>query len=172
MHNKLHFVLFVVALLFYTQSLFAITLNPVAQRAIQQCLPNDYKPYMARIVKIESNGNPFAININGNHKILRQPKTKKEAVYWSTILINKGYSIDMGISQINSQHFKAGGLFAKSSIEAVFDPCANVLMGAYIFGKNYNKYDGSVVMALSAYNTGHPEKGIKNGYVSKVLTSN
>jgi type IV secretion system protein VirB1 len=157
MRNKLNSLLVLGALIGCAQSSFAMPLGPVAQQAIQQCLPNDYQPYMARIVKVESNGNPFAININGGYKMSRQPKTKEEAVYWSTILINKGYSVDMGISQINSQHLKAGGMFAKSGVEAMFDPCENLLMGAYIFGKNYNKYD---------------EKGVKNGYVSKVLASN
>jgi type IV secretion system protein VirB1 len=95
----------------------------------------------------------------------------EEAVRWSEALINAGYSIDMGYAQINSQHIKPGGKFYKLGIGVadLFDPRINLLAGAKIYGDAHNLSNGDIVKALSIYNTGDSERGIKNGYVMAVL---
>lgn len=137
---------------------------------VVKCVPSDYHYIMYKIVKAESKGNPLAVNVNGNTKLQRQPASQDEAIYWSRYLFKQGYSIDLGYAQINSVHFKKNGLFGKSGfkIDHAFDVCTNLQMGAYIFAQAYIKY-GDVAKALSVYNTGSPIKGIKNGYVNKVL---
>lgn len=139
---------------------------------IKNYLPESYHEVMRRIVKHESGGMQFAIGVNSKKfKLERQPKSIDEAVQWAEALINAGYSIDMGYAQINSQHIKPGGKFYKLGITVadLFDPRINLLAGAKIYGDAHNMSNGDIVRALSIYNTGHSERGIKNGYVNAVL---
>lgn len=138
---------------------------------IQKCLPKEYHGIMSRIVKVESGGNPYAININNGLKLSRQPSNAAEATAWSEALIQKGYSIDMGLGQINSQHIKSNGVFGRLglSVKDVFDPCTNLRMSSYVFGMAYYRHNGDWLKALSAYNTGNGVNGFKNGYVARVL---
>lgn len=138
---------------------------------IQRCLPYEYHEIMKKIVKVESGGNPYAININGGAKLSRQPQNYYEAVSTANYLISQGYSIDMGMAQINSQHFSKKGFLYKIGItvEDIFDSCTNLRAGAKVFGDAYLKNNSNIVSALSAYNTGSPVRGIQNGYVNKVL---
>lgn len=123
------------------------------------------------IVKVESGGNPFAINVNGSRRLARQPKSKGEALAWSEWLINRGYSIDMGLTQVNSANLAR----LRTNIHAMFEPCANLAAGASILSREYanasrqlGSGQGALRAALSAYNTGNHRAGITNGYVAKV----
>lgn len=123
------------------------------------------------IVKVESGGNPFAINVNGSRRLARQPKSKAEALAWSEWLINRGYSIDMGLTQVNSANLAR----LRTSIHAMFEPCANLAAGASILSSEYanasrklGSGQGALRAALSAYNTGNHRAGITNGYVARV----
>lgn len=146
--------------------------NDFIDHAVKSCLPYEYHDIMKKIVKVESGGNPFAINVNGGHKLTRQPVNYDEAIHAAKVLIGNGYSIDMGIAQINSQHFSKNGFLHKLglSVDEIFDVCTNLRAGAKVFGDAYIKNNGNAISALSAYNTGSPVKGITNGYVKKVLS--
>lgn len=129
---------------------------------------------MIAIIKVESGGNPLAININGSRRLTRQPRSKAEAQIWSEWLINRGYSIDMGLAQINSTNLSHLGV----SVANMFDPCINIAAGARILTDNYagaaQRYgqgQNSLQAALSAYNTGNHRAGFANGYVSKVTNA-
>ena len=126
---------------------------------------------MMAIIKVESGGNPLAMNVNGKQRLARQPASAIEAVAWAWWLINKGYSVDMGLAQVNSRNLQRLGL----PPEAMFDPCYNIAAGAQILTENYaaaSKKFGSGQVALraaiSAYNTGNHSGGFSNGYVRKV----
>lgn len=138
---------------------------------IEKCLPYEYHDIMKKVIKVESGGNPYAINVNGATKLSRQPSNYEEAVVTARHLINQGYSIDMGMAQINSQHFSKNGFLSKLgvSVEDIFDTCTNLRAGAKVFGDAYLSNNKNTIHALSVYNTGNPTRGIKNGYVSKVL---
>jgi type IV secretion system protein VirB1 len=88
------------------------------------------------------------------------------------ILMNAGLSIDMGLGQINSRNLSWLGL----TLETVFDPCLNlramqaVLIDGYErAAKTHGPGQQALVAALSTYNTGHPERGVRNGYVASVF---
>ncbi|MGJ0489462.1 lytic transglycosylase domain-containing protein [Methylobacter sp.] len=139
---------------------------------IKECAPMVAPQTMAAIVKTESQFQPWAIGINGNVKLTRQPNNKAEAVATAQSLIAQGYNIDMGLGQINSANLDRTGL----SIESVFEPCTNLAVSAAILQANYQsatkKLQGeqsALHAALSAYNTGSFTKGFKNGYVQKVV---
>ena len=147
---------------------------PGIELLLAQCAPNVAPTTMLAIIKVESRGNPLAINVNGQKRLARQPSSLNEAITWADWLISRGYSVDMGLTQVNSQHLKRLGLSART----VFDPCLNVAAGGRILTENYtdasHKFgvgQAALRAAISAYNTGNHTAGLRNGYVSKVTTA-
>lgn len=79
---------------------------------------------------------------------------------------------DLGLAQINSKTAARLGL----SIEQVLEPCRNLQAMQQVLVENYRSGvaakgigQGALEAALSTYNTGHPTRGLSNGYVAKVL---
>lgn len=147
---------------------------PGLEQLIVQCAPNVAPTTMMAIIKVESSGNPLAINVNGKQRLARQPASVIEAVAWANWLVDKGYSVDMGLAQVNSRHLQRFGL----PPEAMFQPCYNIAAGAQILTENYanaTKKFGSgqtaLRAAISAYNTGNHSRGLTNGYVRKVANA-
>ncbi len=129
---------------------------------------------MMAIIKVESGGNPLAINVNGSRRLTRQPKSKAEAMAWAEWLVGNGYSIDLGLTQVNSANF--GKL--RTSIGDMFDPCANLAAGGHILVREYagaaqrlGLGQDALRAALSAYNTGNYRAGFANGYVARVVAA-
>lgn len=140
----------------------------------QQCAPTVAVPTLAAIVKTESAFRPYAIGINRGGKLSWQPRSKDEAVVTARWLITNGYNIDMGLGQINSANLKRLGM----SVEDVFDECKNLAAAATILSNNFNhtkrltaNSETALHMALSMYNTGHPQRGFRNGYVQRVVAN-
>lgn len=122
------------------------------------------------VVQVESGGNELAINVNGlKHNPPRQTD-RQQAIATAKAWIAKGYSVDIGLMQINSKNLHGLGL----SVEAAFEPCTNVHAGAVILSTSYARAiqntrteQDALKVALSYYNTGSPERGFSNGYVAK-----
>lgn len=136
------------------------------------CAPMVHPDTALRLVKHESGNNPFAIGINGPYRLSPQPQSRAQAVATAKMLVEAGLSIDMGLGQINSRNLPGLGL----TLETVFDPCLNlramqvVLLHGYEKAtRNFGPGQQALVAALSAYNTGHPERGVRNGYVASVF---
>lgn len=135
-----------------------------------QCAPNVAPETVAAIVRTESRGNPLALNVNG----ARQPSkqiTVADAVATARRYVAAGYSVDLGLGQINSRNMRRLGL----TWETVFDPCANIAALGQVLSQNYRAMAGgrhpqtALRLALSMYNTGSPSRGFRNGYVAKVV---
>jgi len=138
---------------------------------LQQCAPNVAPNTMQAIIRTESGFNPLALHVNGNARLQRSPKTAAEAAAWSSWLIKQGYSVDMGLMQINSRNLTRLNLTPAD----VFDPCQNVRAGAAILTEQYGRATQThgtgtkaLLHAISAYNTGNFKDGFHNGYVAKV----
>lgn len=137
----------------------------------QACGPNVHPTTTMAIIKVESGGNPFAINDNtSGHSY--SFTNKDDAVYKSYELLTLGHSIDMGLMQINSVHLKG----MKIRYYDLFDPCYNVQIGTKILSDFYVKYsepgmnkEQRLYRALSAYNTGSPWKGTR--YTNRILAA-
>ena len=135
-----------------------------------ECAPSVHQQTIAAVVHTESAGNPWAIGVNRANPKHKRPTNKTEAVAEAKRLIEAGYNIDMGLGQINSANLEWLGL----TVEQVFDPCTNLQAAAkiltqnYIRAASYGETQDRLKAALSAYNTGHFERGIKNGYVGEV----
>ena len=136
------------------------------------CAPMVHPETALRLVKHESGNNPFSIGINGPYRLSPQPKSRAQAIATAQMLVAAGLSIDMGLGQINSRNLPQLGL----TLETVFDPCLNLramqvvlLQGYERATKTHGPGQRALVAALSSYNTGHPERGVRNGYVASVL---
>lgn len=84
--------------------------------------------------------------------------------------IGRGFSVDLGLMQINSRNLAALGL----PLPMAFDTCSNLHGGAVILTANYlgaaATYGPGLTalqVALSLYNTGTRHKGFNNGYVAR-----
>jgi type IV secretion system protein VirB1 len=135
-----------------------------------QCAPSVAPETVLAIIQTESSGEQFALNVNGG----RQPARQNNAVDAATTArryVAAGYSVDLGLGQINSRNMRWLGL----TWETVFDPCTNVAALARVLTTNYNSVKAgrdpqtALRVALSMYNTGSQTRGFRNGYVAKVI---
>ncbi len=135
-----------------------------------QCAPSVAPETVLAIIQAESSGEPFALNVNGGRQPARQ-SSAAEAAATAQRYIAAGYSVDLGLGQINSRNMRWLGL----SWETVFDPCTNVAALARVLTTNYNAVkagrdpQSALRVALSMYNTGSQTRGFRNGYVAKVV---
>lgn len=136
-----------------------------------QCAPNVAPETIAAIVQTESQGFELAIGVNG---LARQPapvSSVAQAVRIARYYVGKGYSVDLGLGQINSRNMKALGL----TWDNVFDPCTNLAAAGAVLSGNYRSVrtglhpQRALRIALSMYNTGSQSRGFSNGYVGKVV---
>jgi type IV secretion system protein VirB1 len=135
-----------------------------------QCAPNVAPQTVAAIVQTESRGKPFALNVNGT----RQPAPQLnvvDAAATARRYVTAGYSVDLGLGQINSRNMRKLGL----TLETVFDPCTNIAALGQVLSQNYQAVAGgrhpqtALRLAISLYNTGSTSRGFRNGYVAKVV---
>jgi type IV secretion system protein VirB1 len=132
---------------------------------IATCAPMVAPTTMKAIVLEESRGHPHAIHDGKTHRAIF-PKTREEAIATARRLIAAGHRIDAGLAQINSQNWDWLGL----SPETVFDPCTNLAAGERVLVDAYTRAPFTVDAAISRYNSGDAERGVRNGYVSRVKT--
>ena len=147
---------------------------PGLEQLLAECAPQVAPDTMNAIVRVESGGNPLAINVNGGQRLARQPANRQEAIGWTSWLIARGYSVDMGLAQVNSRNLQRMGVSAAQ----MFEPCDNLRTGARILSENYSDASrrfgagqGALRAAISAYNTGNYRGGFVNGYVARVDAS-
>lgn len=140
----------------------------IAPNMIQACAPFAAETTIAAVIRVESGGNPFAVNINGGPAVRASSLT--EAVRIATAAIKAGFRVDMGLMQVDSANLSKLG----ATVPQMFDPCANIHAGALILSADYTSAlqraapgKPALEMALSAYNTGSFEAGFLNGYVGK-----
>lgn len=125
---------------------------------------------MDAIVGVESGGNPWALHVNRWTGPQPRAGSAAEAVIAAREFMARGYSVDIGIAQINSRNLDTLGY----SVEQIIVPCTNVKVGARILSGFYGQAvavwgegQRALMSALSGYNTGSLWKGFSNGYVAK-----
>lgn len=138
------------------------------------CAPNVAPSTLQGIVDIESRGNPYAIGINGDTQLERQPASEAEAIAWARWLRAHGYNFDAGLGQINSTNWDRLGITA----ETVFQPCTNLRAAGQVLSENYQSAltanapgSDALLAAVSAYNTGNFHRGFRNGYVRNFVAA-
>ena len=135
-----------------------------------QCAPSVAPETVLAIIQTESSGEQFALNVNGGRQPARQSNAA-DAAATARRYVAAGYSVDLGLGQINSRNMSWLGL----TWDTVFDPCTNVAALARVLTTNYNSVKAgrdpqtALRVALSMYNTGSQTRGFRNGYVAKVV---
>lgn len=135
---------------------------------LRACAPAVDLTTLLAVIAVESDGEPLAVNINRGPRV--RPRTVEDAVAVAEAAIAAGYSVDLGLMQVNSRNLDLLG----TTVVRMFDPCANVRAGAALLADAYaaaaRAYgDGQPALraALSAYNTGDFTRGFANGYVAR-----
>lgn len=136
---------------------------------ILACAPDVAPQTVQDIIRVESRGNPLAININGA-SLARPAIDVADAVRVATSAMAAGYTVDLGLMQVNSANLPRLGY----TVAQLFDPCLNLRAGAAILTANYGRAverhgpgQEALKAALSTYNTGSVERGFRNGYVAR-----
>ncbi len=137
-----------------------------------QCAPTVAPETVLAIIQTESSGDPLALNVNGGRHPLRQSNAA-DAAATAGRYVAAGYSVDLGLGQINSRNMRWLGL----TWETVFDPCVNIAALGRVLSSNYKAAiagrdpQTALRVALSMYNTGSRTRGFRNGYVGKVVSN-
>lgn len=138
------------------------------------CAPNVDASTLQTVVRHESRANIYAIGVNGDYKLPRQPANREEAIATAQWLKDNGYDFDAGLGQVNIRNVPKLGM----SIPDLFEPCANLKGAAAILTDCYARAvprfgegQPALLAALSCYNTGNFERGFSNGYVNKVVAN-
>lgn len=137
----------------------------------EACAPSVAAQTLTSIVRVESAFDPLAIGINGPNPRRIHPRTVDEAIRTATHLVNSGANVDLGLGQINSSNLTRLNL----TIADAFEPCRNLRGTGQVLEAAYRSQapasgqeQAGLRRALSIYNTGHTDRGFRNGYVAKV----
>jgi type IV secretion system protein VirB1 len=159
------------------------TFNQLAAR----CAPNAAVDTLEAVALTESALHPYALSLNypwtvaaynGLHNqevyLTRQPATLTEAIHWTRWFHSRGYTVSIGLMQINSENAAKYGV----TVHQLFDPCTNVAIGARLLGDIYSTTPHSsnpdlnaLISTFSVYNSGTYTTGLKNGYASTVMSN-
>lgn len=137
----------------------------------QRCAPGIALEALVPQVQVESHFSELAIGIN-NGPVVRA-RSVPDAIDIATRYIRAGYSVDLGLAQINSHNLRRLGL----TVDQAFDPCTSLRAAEAVLTENYNAVsDGrtqtdAIEATWSLYNSGSPSRGMRNGYVRKVWTA-
>jgi type IV secretion system protein VirB1 len=152
-----------------------------------RCIPRASLPTLRAIVRAESNGNPNAMQIDfprallrqwhlpaGTLRLKRQPSTRRQALDWLAYFQRYAVSVDLGLMQVSTAEAQRRGL----SPESLLEPCTNLRVGWQILEEDYRREikaygagQEALRHAISRYNTGDSQRGIDNGYLSRVLAA-
>jgi type IV secretion system protein VirB1 len=178
-------ILTAVCLLCFAANLSAQRLDIPALQS--RCLPAVQLTTISAIIRVESGGNPNAMQIDfprallrqwhlpeGTLRLKRQPTTEREALGWLGYFKLRGISVDLGLMQVSTAEAQRRGL----PTEQLLDPCFNLRVGWQILDsayqlevKTYGPGQEALRHAISRYNTGDTQRGIDNGYLTRVMAA-
>ncbi len=144
---------------------------PAIASLARTCAPEIATEAVVPLVITESGGNSLQINVN------RGPRVHASSVAEGAAIVRRyvaaGYTVDVGLAQINSANFKRLGV----TVEQAFEPCANLRLASAVlrqsFGLASRYYAGldAISATYSLYNTGTLTRGLRNGYVGRVWSA-
>jgi type IV secretion system protein VirB1 len=152
-----------------------------------RCIPEASLTTLRAIVRVESNGNPNAMQIDfptallrqwhlpaGTLRLERQPSTHRQALDWLAYFQRYTVFVDLGLMQVSTAEAQRLGL----SPESLLEPCTNLRVGWQILEEDYRREiktygagQEALRHAISRCNTGDSQRGIDNGYLSRVLAA-
>jgi type IV secretion system protein VirB1 len=143
----------------------------VIAAALLACAANIAPVTLEAVIEVESRGDALALHVNGQATQPHRPADAREAAELARNYIAQGYSVDLGLMQVNSRNLPALGYTVE---EVLNDPCTNIRAGAAVLTADYaaavrahGEGQAALQAALSAYNTGDFNRGFANGYVAR-----
>jgi type IV secretion system protein VirB1 len=143
--------------------------------ALLACAANIAPVTLEAVMEVESRGDALALHVNGQATQPHRPADAREAAMLARNYISLGYSVDLGLMQVNSRNLPALGYTVE---EVLNDPCTNIRAGAAVLTSVYaaavrvhGEGQAALQAALSAYNTGDFNRGFANGYVARYYTT-
>ena len=137
----------------------------------QKCASDVATQAVVPLVITESGGDDLSINVN------RGPRVRASSVAEGAALVRRymaqGYTVDVGLAQINSANFARLGV----TVEQAFDPCTNLHLASSMLQEGYGlasrHYTGldAISATYSLYKTGTLTRGFRNGYVERVWSA-
>lgn len=137
----------------------------------QQCAPEVATEAVVPLVMTESGGDTLKINVNKGPRV--RAGTMAEGAAIVRRYVAAGYTVDVGLAQVNSANFARLGV----TVEQVFDPCTNLRLASSVLQASYGlatrHYSGldAISATYSLYNTGTLTRGFRNGYVGRVWSA-
>lgn len=136
-----------------------------------RCAPFANPQTIKFLIQNESKSSIYALHINGNWHLARQPHDRQEAIELAQWMLVHNISFDAGLMQVNSANFVKTGL----NVDDLFEPCQNIRAGYKILSDCYHRAlspgedeQFTLRKALSCYNTGSFTDGFRNGYVKRI----
>ena len=146
------------------------------------CAPLVHPNTLRALIEVESGGNPYAVSINYPQAMsvaglglpsFSQPHSRLEALSLSQRLLRQGYSVSVGLAQINVEHLAQ----SDRRIEDLFNPCANLAAAQRVLldcDSNQPQRigpDASLRLrrTLACYNAGHYASVMGSRYASAVM---
>ncbi|RSV14912.1 type VI secretion protein [Sphingomonas sp. ABOLF] len=144
---------------------------PAIAALAKACAPEIATEAVVPLVVTESGGDSLRININ------RGPRVRAGSLAEGATIVRRfmaaGYTVDVGLAQINSANFSRLGV----TVEQVFEPCTNLRLASTVLQQGYGLasrfYTGldAISATYSLYNTGRLTRGLRNGYVGRVWSA-
>jgi type IV secretion system protein VirB1 len=144
---------------------------PAIASLAQRCAPEVATEAIVPLVVTESGGDALAVNIN------RGPRVRAGSIAEGAATVRRymmaGYTVDVGLAQINSANFARLGV----TVEQAFEPCTNLRLASAVLQDGYARasrhYAGldAISATYSLYNTGTLTRGLGNGYVGRVWSA-
>jgi type IV secretion system protein VirB1 len=148
----------------------------VIAAALLACAANIASVTLEAVIEVESRGDALALHVNGQATQPHRPADAREAAVLARNYIAQGYSVDLGLMQVNSRNLPALGYTVE---EVLNDPCTNIRADAAVLTADYaaavrvhGEGQAALQAALSAYNTGDFNRGFANGYVARYYATN
>jgi type IV secretion system protein VirB1 len=136
------------------------------------CAPQVHPDTARAVVSVESGFNPYAIGVVGG-ALIRQPRTRAEALATIDALHAAGWNYSVGIGQINVANFARLGLTPRTAL----DPCTNLTAMQAVLGECFERASptadaqAALRRALSCYYSGNFSTGVRHGYVGRVVAN-
>lgn len=137
------------------------------------CAPLLHADTARALIRVESGFNPWAIGVVGG-TLMRQPRSRAEALSTARALQTAGWNFSVGLGQINRGNFQRLGL----TLETAFEPCVNLgamqtvltdcMEAAPAARGPATQAQTRLRQALSCYYSGNFSTGFTHGYVRRV----
>lgn len=168
------FLFFTVAVVVQAQTNQPLAVGQFATLA-RSCAPHIGLRTALAIARAESALRPYAVSLNypeesavthgfssGTLALAKQPESKAQALRWTSWLLAHGYTVSIGLMQINTQQAHQLGF----TVPDLFDPCTNISASSRILRKAYvneRTHPDALDRSLSIYNSGRPHTATSHG---------